>query len=38
MAWRYLKFRWLVSSLTLAGIALGVALVCAVLVLRHESE
>ena len=38
MAWRYLKFRWLVSLLTVTGIALGVALVCAVLALRHESE
>ena len=38
MAWRYLTFRWLVSLLTVAGISLGVALVCAVLSLRHESE
>ena len=38
MAWRYLKFRWLVSVLTITGIALGVALVCAVLALRSESE
>ena len=38
MAWRYLRFRWLVSLLTVAGISLGVALVCAVLSLRHESE
>ena len=38
MAWRYLKFRWLVSLLTVVGIGLGVALVCAVLALRHESE
>ena len=38
MAWRYLRFRWLVTSLTTAGIALGVALVCTVLALRHESE
>ena len=38
MAWRYLKFRWLVSFLTITGIALGVALVCAVLALRSESE
>ncbi len=38
MASRYLRFRWLVSLLTVAGIALGVALVCAVLALRHESE
>ena len=38
MACRYLKFRWLVTLLTVASIALGVALVCAVLALRHESE
>ncbi len=38
MAWRYLRFRWLVTLLTVAGIALGVALVCAVLALRSESE
>ena len=38
MAWRYLRFRWLVTALTVAGIALGVALVCTVLTLRHESE
>ena len=38
MAWQYLKFRWLVSLLTIFGISTGVALVCAVLVLRHESE
>lgn len=38
MAWRYLQFRWLVTLLTLIGIAVGVALVCAVLALRHESE
>lgn len=38
MAWRYLKFRRLVTFLTVVGIALGVALVCAVLALRHESE
>ena len=38
MAWRYLKFRWLVTLLTVAGIALGAALVCAVLALRYESE
>ena len=38
MAWRYLRFRWLVTVLTLAGIALGTGLVCAVLALRHESE
>ena len=38
MAWRYLHFRWLVSLLTISGVAVGVALVCAVLALRHESE
>ncbi len=38
MAWRYLRFRWLVTLLTVAGIALGAALVCAVLALRYESE
>ena len=38
MAWRYLRFRWLVSLLTVIGIGLGVALVFAVLALRHESE
>lgn len=38
MAARYLRFRWLVTSLTVLGIALGAALVCAVLTLRHESE
>ena len=38
MAWQYLKFRWLVSLLTIFGISTGVALVCAVLALRHESE
>ncbi|MAR13478.1 MAG: hypothetical protein CL681_26335 [Blastopirellula sp.] len=38
MAWRYLRFRWLVTLLTVAGIALGAALVCAVLALHHESE
>ena len=38
MAWQYLKFRWLVSVLTIAGISIGVALVCSVLALRHESE
>ena len=38
MAWRYLQFRWLVTLLTLIGIAVGVALVCAVLALRYESE
>ena len=38
MAWRYLRFRWLVSLLTVIGIGLGVALVCAVLALRNESE
>ena len=38
MALRYLRFRWLVTLLTVASISLGVALVCAVLSLRHESE
>lgn len=38
MAWRYLRFRWLVTLLTVAGITLGSALVCTVLVLRHESD
>lgn len=38
MAWRYLASRRAVTGLTLAGIALGAALVCAVLVLKRESE
>ena len=38
MAWQYLKFRWLVTLLTIFGISTGVALVCSVLALRHESE
>ena len=38
MAWGYLKFRWLVTLLTVTGIGIGVALVSAVLALRHESE
>ena len=38
MATRYLRFRWLVTTLTVAAVALGAALVCAVLTLRHESE
>ena len=38
MAWRYLKFRWLVTLLTIVGIGIGVALVTAVLALRHQSE
>ncbi len=38
MALRYLRFRWLVTMLTVAGIMLGSALVCTVLALRHESE
>ncbi len=38
MAWRYLRFRWLVTILTVASIALGAALVCTVLALRYESE
>jgi putative ABC transport system permease protein len=38
MAWRYLRARLLVTLLTVAGIGLGVALVCGVLALRRESE
>ncbi|MEM9015651.1 MAG: ABC transporter permease [Verrucomicrobiota bacterium] len=38
MAWRYLISRLPVTVLTLAGIALGAALVCGVLVLKRESE
>ena len=38
MAWRYLRFRWFVSLLTLFGIAIGVALVSVVLALRHQSK
>ena len=38
MAWRYLASRPAVTLLTLAGIALGAALVCGVLVLKRESE
>lgn len=38
MAWRYLWVRPLVTLLTLAGIALGVALIGAVLTLRRETE
>ena len=38
MAWRYLMFRRLVTFLTVACLSIGVALVCAVLALRHESE
>ncbi len=38
MAWRYLAARLPVTGLTLAGVALGAALVCAVLTLRRESE
>ena len=38
MACRYLRFRWLVTTLTVASIALGAALVCAVLALRYESD
>jgi len=38
MAWRYLWRRTLVTLLTLAGIALGVALICSVLALHRESE
>ncbi|MEM6277897.1 MAG: ABC transporter permease [Verrucomicrobiota bacterium] len=38
MAWRYLNSRLPVTALTLAGISLGAALVCGVLVLKRESE
>jgi putative ABC transport system permease protein len=38
IAWRYLTARPLVTLLTLAGIALGVALIAAVLTLRRETE
>lgn len=38
MALRYLRFRWLVTVLTVAGIVMGAALVCTVLALRYESE
>ena len=38
IAWRYLTARPLVTGLTLAGIALGVALIAAVLTLRRETE
>lgn len=38
MAWRYVISRLPVTTLTLAGIALGAALVCGVLVLKRESE
>mgnify|MGYP006261350957 FL=1 len=38
MAWRYLMFRRLVTFLTVACLSIGVALVCAVLALLHESE
>ena len=38
MALRYLKYRWLVTLLTVVGIAVGVALVCTVLILRQESQ
>lgn len=38
MAWRYLASRLPVTVLTLAGIALGAALVCGVLTLKRESE
>ncbi|MEM6280369.1 MAG: ABC transporter permease, partial [Verrucomicrobiota bacterium] len=38
MAWRYLGSRLPVTTLTLAGIALGAALVCGVLALKRESE
>ena len=36
-AWRYLWTRPLVTLLTLSSIALGVALICAVLTLRRAS-
>ncbi len=38
MAWRYVISRLPVTALTLAGICLGAALVCGVLVLKRESE
>jgi putative ABC transport system permease protein len=38
MAWRYLWSRPLVTALTVAGISLGVALICGVLTLRRETE
>ncbi len=38
MAWRYLTARPLVTGLTLAGVALGVGLIAAVLTLRRETE
>ncbi len=38
MAWRYLLFRKVATILTAGCIALGVALVCAVLALQNESE
>jgi len=38
MAWRYLWGRTLVTALTLAGIALGSALIVSVLTLQRESE
>lgn len=38
MAWRYLWTRPLVTLLTLSSIALGVALICAVLTLWRETE
>ncbi len=38
IAWRYLWSRPLVTLLTLAGVVLGSALICAVLTLRRESE
>jgi putative ABC transport system permease protein len=38
IAWRYLTARPLVTGLTLAGIALGVALITAVLTLQRETE
>lgn len=38
LAWRYLWTRPLVTFLTVAGVALGVALICATLSLRRETE
>lgn len=38
LAWRYLWTRPLVTFLTLAGVALGVALICATLSIRRETE
>lgn len=38
LAWRFLWGRPLITALTLAGVALGAALVSAVLTVRAESE